>query len=71
MAAEVSGSGVRRAILGKGEGANIGLGGMFPPAPTYIGFIGKMYLVKGILTTTDEAYLDKDLCAWGGVDATK
>lgn len=57
---------VRAAILSEGQGAPIGLGGLFPPAPSFTGSIGKIYLIKAIPTTSEEARIDKDLAAWVG-----
>jgi len=64
LAAEAGGKGVRRPILAENEGASIGLGGMFRPAPSFVGSIGKIYIVKGIPTTREEAYIDSDLIQW-------
>jgi len=57
----------RPAILAEGQGAGIGLGGAFPPSPSFTGHIGKFYLVKGIPTTEEEARMDRDLAQWGGI----
>jgi len=57
----------RTAILAPGDGAPIGMGGAFPPAPSFTGSLGKFYLVKGIPTTKEEARMDRDLAEWGGI----
>ncbi len=66
VAAEVKGEGVRRPILAENEGAPMGLGGMFPPSPSYAGYLGKMLIIKAVPTTTEEAWIDKHLAAWAG-----
>ncbi|HEY5793211.1 MAG TPA: sialate O-acetylesterase [Chthoniobacterales bacterium] len=57
----------RPAILTPGQGAAIGMGGAFPPNPSFAGFLGKFYLVKGIPTTREEERIDRDLAEWGGI----
>jgi len=57
----------RPAILAPGDGAAIGMGGAFPPAPSFTGSLGKFYLVKGIPTTREEARMDRDLAEWGAI----
>lgn len=47
-----------------GPAAPIGLGGMFPPAPSFTGSLGGFYLVKGVPTSDDESRMEKDLETW-------
>ncbi len=67
LAAEETGKGVRKVILAANEGAPMGLGGMFRPAPSLVGSMGKIYIVKGILTTREESHIDNDLADWAQV----
>jgi len=67
LAGEVSGTSVRPAILASGENGLTVLGGLFAPAPQFTGYLGKIYFVKGVPTTADEAQMDSDLASWSGI----
>lgn len=57
----------RLAILAPGDGAPIGMGGAFPPSPSFTGSLGKFFLVKGIPTTKEEDRMDGELAEWAGI----
>jgi hypothetical protein len=58
LAAEATTS-LRRAILAAGEHGTLAIGGSFAPAPSFIGRIGRVYIVKGVPTTDEEALMDR------------
>lgn len=56
----------RPAILAKGQGAPIALGGLRALNPQFVGQLGKFYLRKGALGDAEAATLENDVRAWIG-----
>jgi hypothetical protein len=59
----------RAAILASGQGGSLGLGGIRPLNPQFVGHVGKFFLRNGPLPDADALTLEADLRAWGALSA--